>query len=808
MMREPPPRRLIELLERLGLASEAQVRQASRRVHRLARELPLFESVWVDALAQSRAITAYQAQELKAGRGESLRVGPYVVDEPLRWPGYASAYLAHERHSRGPVHLIVVDRSSVPHGDVLGAIEALAGKLQTIAIDGIAGTIAAGGEGSLRWIASQPIKGRTAAEWMVHHGRFTPEVVLEIARQMVAALAAMEKQGLCHGDISTHGMMLTADGRIVLMQPGLRAILRAEEGYAQGELAPEVYDYLAPERIVDGTPPMIASDLFSCGCVWWHLLTGRPPLPGGNSLAKLRASQSARIVDVRRWTPETPVELAAAITACVAADCSRRPESMSRLAATLGPSTQAGRAALARSLSQTGRPLAAWVRSSRKPGRTPTYGPAWLVAATSLLAVLGMVFAPMWRERPSASTLAEVSTSARPHTPSLPSARPQQAQGDGAPAVVANASSSKPTSVATPSREGIPGLAIETPSVQPGPKPTAGPGVAVSYETTAPEVLTLAGGSSVPSDTLRLLPGMVVRCDPSQRAQVVVPSTGLVVGVDDVRFENVDFVLDPAISATVGDHGRALVHLQSSRIEFSGCRFDVAAGEEVAAISWTHPVRRNDSPLSLPSGRIRMNNCVLLGVAVGLDCRTQGAIAIHAENVLCVKIGAMVRLDHFPSQDESVAIGLSQATLRETGPLVECRYESVPKSPCALTVRGNQCVLSLDTGASLFLFVGADSPTRLLENVQWTGQGSLLTPGANVAVWQPEPGRIEVPDDTGVAIAGLVRSEVGFAGNSVEGNSASCATRWQVPLRSADPPGIDAERLPSRSNSLIRRGSI
>lgn len=63
-----------------------------RRVRRLARDLPRFESVWVDALSQARILTPFQAAELNAGRGPSLRVGTYVILERLAHPYYVACY--------------------------------------------------------------------------------------------------------------------------------------------------------------------------------------------------------------------------------------------------------------------------------------------------------------------------------------------------------------------------------------------------------------------------------------------------------------------------------------------------------------------------------------------------------------------------------------------------------------------------------------------------------------------------------------------------------------------------------------------
>ena len=67
----------------------------------------------------------------------------------------------------------------------------------------------AGIDGDRIFAASPWIDGRTAAEWMVHHGRFPPEVVLEIARAMLAGLVELEQLGICHGDVSASSLVLT-----------------------------------------------------------------------------------------------------------------------------------------------------------------------------------------------------------------------------------------------------------------------------------------------------------------------------------------------------------------------------------------------------------------------------------------------------------------------------------------------------------------------------------------------------------------------------------------------------------------------
>ena len=304
-MHEPPPP-LIALLGRLGLAGPTEVRKAEKYVRRLARDLPQFESVWIDALAQARLLTPFQAAQLNAGRGELLRVGPYLLCQPLAACPWIGSFLARHVDSGDTARLAVAEVTQEAAGQRLRELEGLVAAADRLPADYLAPILGAGRDGDRLWAASPWIDGRTAAQWLVHQGRFAPAAVLEIARAMTAGLAALEEIGLCHGDVAAQSLLLTTDGAVVLLQPGLRGILRPEEGYARAELSPEAYDYLAPERIAAGTPPDHAADVYSCGCVWWHLLCGRPPLAGGESLAKLRACQAATIDDVRRWRRRHP----------------------------------------------------------------------------------------------------------------------------------------------------------------------------------------------------------------------------------------------------------------------------------------------------------------------------------------------------------------------------------------------------------------------------------------------------------------------------------------------------------------------
>jgi len=785
-MSDRPPQRLTALLESLQLATEADVQRLAGRVRRLARGLPLFDSVWIDALAQVRRLTPYQAAELKAGRGAQLRVDAYLIEEPLEWPLYARGFRARHLPSGRGVRLTVIEPGrGTPLAAALLAtpLERLAALGATLDCPAVTALTESGADDHRAWVAAPWTPGRSAAHWVQCNGRIRPVVVLEIARQMVAALLAIEQAKLIHGDLCCQGVLLTPQGDVLLPQPGLRPIVRPQEGYGLADLAPAAYEYLAPERISHGKPPTLASDLYACGCVWWHMLAGRPPVAGGDSLGTLQAAHAARVTDVRRLVPDAPAALSTAIAACLQADPHQRPEALSRLAAMLGPSTRAGRSELADCVPQSSAIAAAWLQPLRRP-KVPQRGPLWLVAATAALAIVGLSINHVWR-----STPAGVSATAARETPQSPAVAAAQP--------VALTPQHRPP-VEPPSEPLLPGAEAVVPAGANMPAATAASAARLE-EPGEESVVPVRSAEELLALWPRLQPGQIVRGSPRARPQVTVSDAGLTIAVDRLRLENIDFHWRPASGDRLARGATAaMIRLAAAQCDFRGCSFQVepTTPEIPAAVLWTYPTPAEQNPLTLPSGRVALNDCVLRNVACAVDCRTAAALGVQLTNVLALGGGPLVQLDHAPAVDEPVSLVLSRVTLRNTGPLLDCRYAALASPAGAVTVRAQQCVLAPEPRSPLIRLAGSEAPDGLLARLEWSGQGALLAPNVAVAAWQGPGGPLRPLDDAAFSISGLVRSEVGFAAADPSDLAASRVMSWQVPLRSPDPPGADPDLLP------------
>lgn len=773
-MRVEPPAELIALLEHLQLATAAQVRAEHARVARLARDLPVFESVWVDALAQARLLTPFQAAEINAARGQQLAVGPYVLYQRLNPAAAWNWYVARDAESRSYVRLAIFPVARRDEKELLRALEKLVIATSELAGDHLAPALRCGIAGDMAWVACRHVEGPAAAAWLVEHGRLPPEAVLEMARQMVAELARLERVGVCHGDLHAGQLTLGAGGRVVLMLPGLRGILRPEEGYAHAELPPEGYEGLAPERVERGTPPNSASDLFACGCAWWHLLAGRSPLAGGNGLAKVKSAHAARIDDITRIAPDTPQPLAIAIAACTQRDPQRRPDSLAALATTLGPPTRTGRSAVAACLASAAAHRVR-VRTLVSATRWSDHAPVALAAIAGCLVTAAVVTWPQWGSQWLNS--AKSALAVRPAT----SANGNKLQKLAHPAALAplDVQPATPSSIAEAAANAGTG----------NPVVPASAAVPVAPVVNDRELLLPTDRPlRIASFDLRL--GQTVRGIDGRRPLVVVPAAGITIATEDVRFEGIDFVLESAQANAAPKPLSPLLTMQAWRAGFAHCSFQaVANGVPATAIAWMPTDAASN--LDLPTGVVRFEDCVFANLATAIERSSAASLSLELKNTLCLGPGSFLRLTEWPADNQAVTLSMDHTTLRDAGALVECHAATVSETPGRLTVHATDCVLFPSKLGAVFYFAGPMAPDPLMAAISWTGEGSVIAPGAQLLAWLRTGATRAIPlSDAELDVAGLVRNDAGFAGAAATGPGGSRIVRWQVPLHSAEPPGV------------------
>ena len=217
-------------------------------------------------------------------------------------------------------------------------------------------------------------------------------------------------------------------------------------------------------------------------------------------------------------------------------------------------------------------------------------------------------------------------------------------------------------------------------------------------------------------------------------------------------------------------------------------------GEPATAIAWRGPPRSARAAADW-QGRLTLDSCTIRGFATAVQCPSAQRATLELTNSLLVGCGSVARLARAPRGDEACEVWLIHVTARETGPLVRIDYEELPAAIGQLTITAQESTLAPRRGEPLVLFAGPAAPEPLLAAMEWQGQGSLVTPETTIAACRFGDSALDPIADDDLAVAGLVRSQVGFAGESLAVSADSRTVRWQGALQSSEPPGID-DRVP------------
>jgi serine/threonine-protein kinase len=149
---------------------------------------------------------------------------------------------------------------------------------------------------------------------------------IDLALPVAEALSVLHQAGLAHRDVKPSNVMLTANGRVVLMDFGL--VVPESAGQQDQQPAGSPF-YMAPEaflpRSMFGTAR--AADLYSFGIMLYQLFSGDRPYEGETLAAIFAQHATAPVPDLRASRPDAP----GALVSLVSELLSKKPEDRPQL---------------------------------------------------------------------------------------------------------------------------------------------------------------------------------------------------------------------------------------------------------------------------------------------------------------------------------------------------------------------------------------------------------------------------------------------------------------------------------------------
>ncbi len=254
----------------------------------------------------------------------------------------------------------------------------------------------AGDEGGTLYLAMRLVDGSDLRRIVESEGPLEPGRVARLLGGVAAGLDAAHARGLIHRDVKPANVLVeggSGDERAFLTDFGVSRIVgKGGTVTSSGELLGSP-DYMSPEQIAGG-PVDHRADIYALGCLLHFAVTGQPPFPRDNDMAKLFAHASAARPRPSELVPSLPTSLDRVVAQAMAVSPGRRYANAGQLAADLERVVR-GTAPLAPEIAAhqpptsdeaVTRPLAA----PRRRGHLPAIvaGCAALIVAAGVAAVL------------------------------------------------------------------------------------------------------------------------------------------------------------------------------------------------------------------------------------------------------------------------------------------------------------------------------------------------------------------------------------------------------------------------------------
>ena len=166
-----------------------------------------------------------------------------------------------------------------------------------------------------------------------------------IGAQLAEALQFIHERDICHRDLKPSNVLMTPDGKPMLLDFNLCAdpqVVDTRVGGTLPYMPPEQLRATGPDQMAETAGLDARSDLFSLGVMLYELLTGQHPfgplplqLTPEETWQLLLARQQTGARPIRQLNPEVDTDLARLVERCLAYDPAARPQRAAELASAL-----------------------------------------------------------------------------------------------------------------------------------------------------------------------------------------------------------------------------------------------------------------------------------------------------------------------------------------------------------------------------------------------------------------------------------------------------------------------------------------
>ncbi|WP_406385672.1 protein kinase domain-containing protein [Streptomyces sp. NBC_00211] len=249
--------------------------------------------------------------------------------ERLGRGGMGEVWAARDRDLRRDVAVKFLPRDADASPELLNRFEREAVAAAQINHPNVVTLHERGVHDGLQFLVMERVDGTSLTDRMRGGPLMELAEALRVAQEICAALVAAHQARVVHYDIKPSNVMLTADGRIKVVDFGIAGFTHTRTAFSVAPstaLSPAgTLEYGAPEQFLDSRGDE-RSDLYALGSVLFALLAGQPPFTGANGYIVLRRKIDEDAPPLADYRPDVPNPVGQLLTELLRRDPGERPQ--------------------------------------------------------------------------------------------------------------------------------------------------------------------------------------------------------------------------------------------------------------------------------------------------------------------------------------------------------------------------------------------------------------------------------------------------------------------------------------------------
>lgn len=242
-------------------------------------------------------LTPLQADRICKGEHYSLLLGNNMLLEKIGEGGMGEVFKAEHRRMKRLVVVKILRPELLDSEHALRRFQREVHAAAQLIHPNIVTAYDADTAGELHFLVMEYVDGTDLGTLVSRQGPLTPLKAVTYILQAARGLEYAHRKGIIHRDIKPANLLLDSSGTIKILDMGLARFDSLDESVSD-DLTQEnqiigTVDYMAPEQAQDSKAVDRRSDIYSLGCTFYRLLSGRTPYPGSSPLMVLMAHQKS-----------------------------------------------------------------------------------------------------------------------------------------------------------------------------------------------------------------------------------------------------------------------------------------------------------------------------------------------------------------------------------------------------------------------------------------------------------------------------------------------------------------------------------